>query len=113
MKKITMLIPLLLFFFICAGLISVSKTEFISNNSNTANQNSTPVSPLKIDVINRETGGDVTKNVELLQNIPQTNLTNRIIDEARNGTPLVTIGNGSDPQVMIVAGIHGNELPHR
>ena len=29
----------------------------------------------------------------------------------RFGTPIITIGNGSEPKVMIIAGVHGNELP--
>ncbi len=57
------------------------------------------------------TGGNISKNIFLENYIPKTNLTDKIIFIARFGTPMITIGNGSEPKVMIIAGVHGNELP--
>jgi len=75
-------------------------------------QSNSSLSKLNIEVINTNgTGGDVTQNDELMESIPKTNLTNQIILAAKNGTTMVTFGNGSHPRVMIIAGVHGNELP--
>ena len=57
------------------------------------------------------TGGNISNNLFLENYIPQTDLTDKIISIARYGTPVITIGNGSEPKVMIISGVHGNELP--
>lgn len=64
-----------------------------------------------INIINRQTGGDIRKNSLLTSYLPKTVLTNRILNEARNGTPMITFGTGRGPVVFMVAGVHGNELP--
>ncbi|MCK9151515.1 succinylglutamate desuccinylase/aspartoacylase domain-containing protein [Methanobacterium alcaliphilum] len=66
---------------------------------------------VKIDIINSNTGGDVTKNKLIKKYIPKTNITNQVVEAAKKGTPMVTFGNGKGPRVLIVAGVHGNELP--
>ncbi len=38
-------------------------------------------------------------------------MTSQIVALSKKGTPIIRIGNGSGPKVMIVAGVHGNELP--
>jgi hypothetical protein len=60
---------------------------------------------------NSFTGNNISKNIFVDKNIPKTDLTDKIISIARFGTPIITIGNGSEPKVMIIAGVHGNELP--
>jgi predicted deacylase len=67
--------------------------------------------PPKIDVIITGTGGDVTNNYVFMQNIPRNQFIDEIISAARNGTPMITFGDGNGPKVMITAGVHGNELP--
>ncbi len=57
------------------------------------------------------TGGNITNNSIIEKYIPNTDLTDKIISITRFGTPIITIGNGSEPKVMIIAGVHGNELP--
>jgi uncharacterized protein len=57
------------------------------------------------------TGGNISKNSILEKYIPNTDLTDKIICIGKFGTPMIIIGNGSEPKVMIVAGVHGNELP--
>ncbi len=71
----------------------------------------TTASPIKMQVIISGTGGDVTKNYYINKNLPKTQLANQIISLSKKGTPMITIGNGSGPKVLIVAGVHGNELP--
>jgi len=65
----------------------------------------------KVDVINYSSGGDLSKNTEIMKHIQETPLNNKILTAAKNGTPLLTFGDGSKPRVMITAGVHGNELP--
>jgi uncharacterized protein len=64
-----------------------------------------------LEIINYNTGGDISRNSVLIKQIPQTILSKRIFAAAKKGTPLITFGNGDFPRVIIVAGIHGNELP--
>jgi len=66
---------------------------------------------IRIDIVNIATGGDITKNSLLYSYIPKTVLSDQIISKAKIGTPMITFGNGNGPKVLIVAGVHGNELP--
>ena len=66
---------------------------------------------VKINIINSATGGDIRKNSLLYRYIPKTVLSDQIISIAKTGTPMVTFGNGNGPKIIIVAGVHGNELP--
>ncbi|MCE5213955.1 MAG: succinylglutamate desuccinylase/aspartoacylase family protein, partial [Methanobacterium sp.] len=68
-------------------------------------------SDIKIDIINPTTGEDISKNTEIMQYLSDNSLTHNIIDAAKKGTPVVRLGDGSQPRVMITAGVHGNELP--
>ena len=91
--------------------------NYASVNPWTGSVISTPVTekPLvnvpKMEVIVTGTGGDVTKNSNIKNNIPATSLSNQVVELAKSGTPMLTFGNGTGPKVMIIAGIHGNELP--
>ncbi len=55
-------------------------------------------------------GDDVTKNTEIRKHLSETPLNHEIFGMAKQGTPLIKLGNGC-PRVMIIAGVHGNELP--
>jgi predicted deacylase len=57
------------------------------------------------------TGGEVRQNHYLNDNITKTDISNEICRLAKFGTPMIILGNGSRPKVMITAGVHGNELP--
>lgn len=65
---------------------------------------------IKVDIINTATGGDISKNSLLYNSIQKTTLSNEILSKTKTGTPLVTFGDGKGPKVLIVAGVHGNEL---
>ncbi|BAW31624.1 MAG TPA: pseudomurein-binding repeat-containing protein [Methanothermobacter sp.] len=69
------------------------------------------VSAADIEIIYNGTGGNVTGNYYIRQYTPQTTITQEVITAAKNGTPMVVFGNGSGKRVMIVAGVHGSELP--
>ena len=60
---------------------------------------------------NSFTGGNISQNTVLKKYIQGNDLTDRVLSIARFGTPMITFGNGSEPKIMIVAGVHGNELP--
>jgi predicted deacylase len=66
---------------------------------------------LKISIVVRNTGGNVRNNYYLNKYLPTTQLSLKVIQAAKQGTPMVTIGKGNGPKVMILAGVHGNELP--
>ncbi len=63
-----------------------------------------------VKIINTATGGNVTLNPYVNKYLPQTQLSQEIVSKANQGTPMVSFGTG-EPQVMIVAGLHGNEIP--
>jgi uncharacterized protein len=67
---------------------------------------------LKNDIIilSTETGGNVSKNKNLMAHVPEGKTSTRLIKAARYGTPALKIGEIS-PTIMITAGVHGNELP--
>lgn len=65
---------------------------------------------IRVDIINTETGGDISKNSLLYNSIQKTTLSNEILSKSKTGTPIVTFGDGKGPKVLIVAGVHGNEL---
>lgn len=102
------------------ALFSVNGKDVTSENSqltgnltsytNVQAAQSTSTVP-KMKVIITGTGGTVTKNYYIKKNIPNTQLTKQVVALAKKGTPMVVFGNGSGPKVLIVAGVHGNELP--
>lgn len=73
--------------------------------------NQTIINTPKMEVIATGTGGDVTKNSYIKNYISGNQITSQVVSLAKSGTPMVTFGNGTGPHVMIIAGVHGNELP--
>lgn len=65
--------------------------------------------PVEIRIISPETAGDLRENQVFMKNLREDSLTDKLLDSAREGTPLIRIGEGS-PKVMLTAGIHGNEI---
>ncbi len=63
-----------------------------------------------ITIISNKTGGRVNENEYLMANIPNGNISTRLIQAARYGTPMLKIGD-IYPRIMVIAGVHGNELP--
>jgi predicted deacylase len=63
-----------------------------------------------ISIISYETSGEIKKNKALMELIPEDKSTQDLIKAAKYGTPLFNIGE-SHPRIMIISGIHGNELP--
>lgn len=67
-------------------------------------------SKIAISHIYPESGGYISANNCVFNNIPNTSLSKEILKESLKGTPLIKLGNGT-PNLMIISGIHGNELP--
>jgi predicted deacylase len=65
--------------------------------------------PFKIQIISKETAGDLRKNQVFMKNLHEGSLASKLLDAAHEGTPMIRIGKGS-PKIMLTAGIHGNEL---
>ena len=65
---------------------------------------------LDISLISSISGGYISANSNIFDNIPNTPISRRVLNEALHGTPLVKIGSGGQ-KVMVIAGIHGNEIP--
>jgi len=65
---------------------------------------------LSLNIISNETSGMIEKNTVLMEYLADCNVIDELIKISQNGTPLFKIGHGN-PRIMIVAGIHGNELP--
>ncbi|HTX61301.1 MAG TPA: succinylglutamate desuccinylase/aspartoacylase family protein [Methanobacterium sp.] len=66
---------------------------------------------MEIEIIGDIPGGDITQNTEIMNYIFKNPLNNKIIESATKGAPLIKLGSGSNPRVMITAGVHGNEIP--
>jgi hypothetical protein len=96
-------------FLILISSIIVLDHQFANQSSNKISNNT--YNNYKIMVIDNNTGSNITNNTILMQHIPKTELSAKMILAAKNGTPMIIFGNGSEPHVMIVAGTHGAELP--
>ncbi|MCL2687088.1 MAG: succinylglutamate desuccinylase/aspartoacylase family protein [Methanobrevibacter sp.] len=91
-------------------------------------------SNLDIVKISKETGGYIANSSPIFENIPINSCSKEILKEAVTGTPLIRLGEGNfnksnfgfnkvnfdsnkstknsnGHRVMIIAGVHGNELP--
>jgi predicted deacylase len=64
----------------------------------------------KISVYNWGSQGNIINNILIKNNIPNSQIVNDILDKTKEGTPVVRFGNGIGPIVLVVAGVHGNEL---
>ncbi|MDP2836733.1 MAG: succinylglutamate desuccinylase/aspartoacylase family protein [Methanobacteriaceae archaeon] len=64
----------------------------------------------KISLISTQARGDIDDNDVIKNNVPYGISSKILLKIAKKGTPLVKLGNGN-LKVMLVAGIHGNELP--
>jgi len=67
-------------------------------------------SKLKISCIFSDSGGYIAANNHIFENIPNSPVSREILNESLRGTSIIKFGSSS-PKVMIIAGIHGNELP--
>ena len=64
---------------------------------------------LELEIISYESGGFISANRNIFSNINLSDNSRFILNQAIKGTPMVKIGNGN-PKIMLVAGVHGNEL---
>jgi predicted deacylase len=64
----------------------------------------------EIYILTHKTGGIINKNKNLMEHVSKSTITDKLINAARYGTPMVELGSNS-PKVILTAGVHGNELP--
>jgi hypothetical protein len=65
---------------------------------------------LEIDYISDFSGGYISRNKNLLGELEINNLTQFILEKSVFGTPIFKLGEGGN-KILILSGIHGNELP--
>lgn len=87
-------------------LVAAVAYVFLFDNNNSVN----------IGYINSENGANVKANnvinSKILLNEPNgSTLSNEVIEAAKNGTPVIQFGNGEGPVSVVIAGVHGNQLP--
>ena len=64
---------------------------------------------LELEIISNESGGFISANRNIFNNINLSYNSKFILNQAIKGTPMIKIGNNG-PKIMLVAGVHGNEL---
>ena len=65
---------------------------------------------LEFDYISNFSGGYVSRNRNLLEQLELNGLTQFILEKSVFGTAIFKLGNGGN-KILILSGIHGNELP--
>ena len=65
---------------------------------------------LEIDYISNFSGGYISRNRNLMEQLELNNLTQLILEKSVFGTPIFKLGSGGN-KLLILSGIHGNELP--
>ena len=64
---------------------------------------------LELEIISYESGGFISANKNIFNNIYLSDNSRFILNQSIKGTPMIKIGN-EGPKIMLVAGVHGNEL---
>ena len=64
---------------------------------------------LELEIISNESGGFISANRNIFNNINLSYNSKFILNQAIKGTPMIKIGDNG-PKIMLVAGVHGNEL---
>ena len=65
---------------------------------------------LKIRIFKWGSKGNIKNNAVLYKKLVKSSLTTAIIKAAKKGTPYIEFGDGDGKTVVVVSGIHGNEL---
>ena len=65
---------------------------------------------LEMSYISNRSGGYISKNARLFEQIELTGLSKFILSCAVFGTPIFKLGEGNN-RVLVLSGVHGNELP--
>lgn len=65
---------------------------------------------LEMSYVSNLSGGYVSRNVQVFNQIELNDLNKFILEKSIFGTPIFKLGNGRN-KILILSGIHGNELP--
>lgn len=76
-------------------------------------------SPVEVNMLNNENSADIKQNQIISANLGPTSnnnnnnntLNNDIGEYTKNGTPVIKVGTGKGPVTIIVAGVHGDQIP--
>ncbi len=68
------------------------------------------VSPVEVEQLTTANSGNVLQNPHIASNIPDSNISDTIVQAANSGVPVYRIGDGSGPVTVICAGVHGDQL---
>ncbi|MBR0473291.1 MAG: succinylglutamate desuccinylase/aspartoacylase family protein [Methanosphaera sp.] len=66
-------------------------------------------SPVEIISLTND-GANVLENSELAKNMPQSEISEKVLAQAQSGVPIYKIGDGKGPVSVITAGVHGDQL---
>lgn len=84
---------------------------YVANNRYATSSKSAKLSvSLKVNLLKWGSVGNIKKNSVLYNNLTKSSITEELVSAALSGTPYVCLGEGKGKTVVIVAGIHGNEL---
>ncbi|WP_409199667.1 hypothetical protein [Methanobrevibacter sp. DSM 116169] len=93
-----------------SGEYSVSYYVAGNDSVNLASNHISVKNSIELTLHNWDTGGDLSKNSLIYNNVPNSDLLKEIVSLAKSGTPMVTVKGGSGDAVFMLSGIHGNEL---
>ena len=65
---------------------------------------------LEMGYISNLSGGYISKNTHIFNEMKLTSLTKFVLEKSVYGTPIFKLGDGGN-KILILSGIHGNELP--
>ena len=65
---------------------------------------------LEMSYISDFSGGFISRNVHVLKNLKLNKFTQFLLEKCVHGTPIFKLGSGKN-KLLILSGIHGNELP--
>lgn len=86
-------------------------TVFSQNNTFDSKSNLINVNNrISLTTYDWSTGGDLSRNSLIYNNVPDSELLREVIRQANSGTPLITVSGGIGRSVFMVAGVHGSEL---
>lgn len=82
------------------------------SNNELSNENESKFREMNHEIIHisNNSGGYISANKIVFEKIPNSYLSRQILKEATKGTPIIKFGS-KNPKIMLIAGIHGNELP--
>ena len=93
------------------GFLTADYTNGMSNITYGPLKHTKTSNKYTITVIDNKTGGNISDNTAIMQYMPKTDLSNKIIQRLKMELSWSLLEMEANRHVMIVAGVHGAELP--